>query len=155
MRMENASNMARYWGNSESINLSTWASSKNRYSKSGWSRRKLVVAALGRSGRSALLSVCMIRLGIFSVIIIASLHDHLSAPGANVQKWNWPSLLCRVLSRQDPAKYPGVARHDEVKYPMKLLLELTRESSRVIHRMALMSGTRVNDRIPDRAAREY
>src|SRR5262245_11564784 len=81
------------------MNFSTLASSKNKYSKSGFSRRKLVVAALARSGRSALLSVCMIRRGIFSVVIHRFLRESLLPRGTLVWQKNGPLLFGSFVAR--------------------------------------------------------
>src|SRR6516164_6164630 len=65
------------------MNSSTWVSSKNKYSKSGFSKRKFTVAALARSGRSLLLAVWIIRLGIFSAMSCVAMYGRRSAQAAS------------------------------------------------------------------------
>src|SRR6516164_2069419 len=65
------------------MNSSTWVSSKNKYSKSGFSKRKFTVAALARSGRSLLLAVWIIRLGIFSAMSCLAMYGRRSAQAAS------------------------------------------------------------------------
>src|SRR5262245_63756169 len=96
------------------MNSSTWELSKNKYSKSGLSRRKLVAAALAKSGRSVLLPVWMIRLGIFSVMNLSLFCSTIYRLKMAVRAKEWaPNLVCRLLLEKKKKRHDTLCRSQQ------------------------------------------